>query len=257
MPDEVQREPSRRHDFALCGLPILPMVLGNITLAMTPTSRRSRFTEVHCIRWLIGRAPLNVPITIPDAPRLANTSERKVWQLLREQLSEGDLLVASQRVTDHLRATTRSTSSSPSRGCWHPLRRGEGRRGSQRRRARAGGRSSPRHTKTIEPVRQVREAMYALRDFVEADPRWTQSRPRWDHVVVFPNSQMPQDFRTPRVPPVGGRRPHDWELIPRSETQKCCLQAGDRPSIPDRGGYRTTPTRRWPPRSAVACCRRV
>ena len=58
MPDEVQREPSRRHDFALCGLPILPMVLGNITLAMTPTSRRSRFTEVHCIRLLIDRAPL-------------------------------------------------------------------------------------------------------------------------------------------------------------------------------------------------------
>lgn len=148
-----------------------------------------------------------MPITIPDAPRLANTSERKVWQLLREQLSGGDLLVASQRVTDHLKDhEVDFVVAIEGAGIlcvevkggevWHD---GAGWR----------QRSSRGDTKTIEPVRQVREAMYALRDFVEADPRWTQSRPRWDHVVVFPNSQMPQDFGLPECP--------RWKVVDRTE----------------------------------------
>ncbi|OBS01789.1 hypothetical protein A9W98_18370 [Mycobacterium gordonae] len=32
----------------------------------------------------------------------------------------------------------------------------------------------------IEPVRQAREACYALRGYVESDPRWTLGRLRWD-----------------------------------------------------------------------------
>lgn len=148
-----------------------------------------------------------MPITIPDAPRMANTSERKVWQLLNEQLSQGDLLVASQRVTDHLKdheidfvvaIEGAGILCVEVKGgeVWHD---GAGWR----------QRSSRGDTKTIEPVRQVRESMYALRDFVEADPRWTQSRPRWDHVVVFPNSRIPQDFGLPECP--------RWKVVDRTE----------------------------------------
>jgi hypothetical protein len=46
-------------------------------------------------------------------------------------------------------------------------------------------RSRSGHVTTIDPVRQVRQARYALRDFIEADPRCTQARPRWNHVVVL------------------------------------------------------------------------
>ena len=42
-------------------------------------------------------------ITVPDDPRLANDTERRVWRALTEQLGEGDLVIASQRVTDHLK----------------------------------------------------------------------------------------------------------------------------------------------------------
>jgi hypothetical protein len=42
-------------------------------------------------------------ITLPDTPRLANDTERKVWQLLVDQLGEHDLVIAGQRVTDHLK----------------------------------------------------------------------------------------------------------------------------------------------------------
>lgn len=41
----------------------------------------------------------------------------------------------------------------------------------------------------IEPVRQAREAWYALRDYTESDPRWTLERLRWDHVVVCRRAQ--------------------------------------------------------------------
>ena len=44
-----------------------------------------------------------MPICLPADPRLANDTERKVWRLLCAQLGERDLLIAGQRVTDHLK----------------------------------------------------------------------------------------------------------------------------------------------------------
>jgi len=44
-----------------------------------------------------------VAITLPDDPRLASATERRVWAALGEQLGEGDLVIAGQRVTDHLK----------------------------------------------------------------------------------------------------------------------------------------------------------
>ena len=41
----------------------------------------------------------------------------------------------------------------------------------------------------IDPVAQAREARYAIREYVESDPRWRQSsrgRPRTAHTVVAP-----------------------------------------------------------------------
>ena len=42
-------------------------------------------------------------LTVPESPRLANSAEEHVWQRLTEQLLPHDLLVAGQRVTDHLK----------------------------------------------------------------------------------------------------------------------------------------------------------
>jgi hypothetical protein len=63
--------------------------------------------------------------------------------------------------------------------------------------------------KVIDPVRQVRQARYALRSFIEKDPRWTQGRVRWNHVVVVAKSSMPQDFALPECP--------RWMVIDRDE----------------------------------------
>ena len=43
----------------------------------------------------------------------------------------------------------------------------------------------------------------------EMDPRWTQGRLRWDHVVVLPNTDLPDDFALPECP--------RWKIIDRTD----------------------------------------
>lgn len=147
-----------------------------------------------------------MPITQPESPRFANQAERRVWRALVEQLGENDLIVVGQRVTDHLKdhevdflvaIEDAGIMCIEVKGgeVWH-----DGAGWWQSR----GGRNV-----AIEPVRQAREACYALRDFVETDPRWTQKRPRWDHVVVLPNTELASDFALPECP--------RWKVIDRSQ----------------------------------------
>jgi hypothetical protein len=131
-------------------------------------------------------------ITVPDDPRLANDTERRVWRALTEQLGEGDLVIASQRVTDHLKDHEIDfvVAIEGAGIVCVEVKGGEVTHNGQAwlQRLNSG------QIKTIDPVRQVRQARYALRDFIENDPRWTQGRVRWNHVVVLPNSQLSQDF---------------------------------------------------------------
>ena len=137
-------------------------------------------------------------ITLPDDLRLANDTERRVWTALIAQLGDGDLVIAGQRVTDQLKdheidfvvaiegagivcVEVKGGEVTHDGDTWlQHLRSGQ--------------------IKIIDPVRQVRQARYALRDFIEKDPRWTQGRVRWNHVVVLPNSEFSQDFAVTDCP---------------------------------------------------------
>ncbi|MEU0499223.1 ATP-binding domain-containing protein [Mycobacterium sp. NPDC006124] len=144
-------------------------------------------------------------ITVTETPRL-NSSERSTWSTLVAQLEPNDLVVPGQRVTDHLKdhevdfvvgIEGAGIVCLEVKGgeVWHD---GDG--WWQKR----GGRD-----KQIEPVRQAREACYALRDFIEKDPRWTQGRLRWDHVVVLPHTELPADFDLPDCP--------RWKIVDRTD----------------------------------------
>jgi Nuclease-related domain/UvrD-like helicase C-terminal domain len=146
-----------------------------------------------------------VSITPNESPRL-NASERSTYQALIEQLEPNDLVVPGQRVTDHLKdhevdfvvaIENAGIVCVEVKGgeVWHD--------GESWRQIR-GGREH-----NIEPVRQAREACYALRDFVEKDPRWTQGRLRWDHVIVLPNTELPDYFDLPDCP--------RWKVIDRND----------------------------------------
>lgn len=145
-------------------------------------------------------------ITPNETPRLANSAERKVYQTLLEQLAPNDRVIPGQRVTDHLKdheidfvvaIEGAGIVCLEVKGgeVWHDgdawWQRGRG------------------HEHKIEPVRQAREACYALRQFIERDDRWTQGRLRWDHVVVLPNAEIAADFALPDCP--------RWKVIDRTD----------------------------------------
>lgn len=53
----------------------------------------------------------------------------------------------------------------------------------------------------IHPVDQARDATYALRHFVEADPRWgSRRRIRWSHHVVLARTPLDEGFALPECP---------------------------------------------------------
>lgn len=147
-------------------------------------------------------------ITPAETPRLANGAERKVYQALIDQLQPNDRVIPGQRVTDHLKdhevdfvvaiegagivcLEVKGGEVWHDGDAWRQLRRGHN------------------HPHKIEPVRQARDACYSLRDFVESDPRWTQNRLRWDHVVVLPNAEIDMDFALPDCP--------RWKVIDRND----------------------------------------
>lgn len=148
-----------------------------------------------------------MPITLPPEPRFAHPSEKAVFTRLSAQLLDEDLLVVGQRVTDHQKdheADFVVAIDGAGIICievkggevWHD--------GEHWRQQRPGGGSG-----RIDPVAQARDSCYALREFVEADPRWTQGRVRWDHAVVLPNTELPADFELPDCP--------RWKVIDRTQ----------------------------------------
>ncbi|WP_428342373.1 NERD domain-containing protein [Mycobacterium sp.] len=141
-----------------------------------------------------------------ETPRLANEAERKVYRSLQEQLQANDLVIPGQRVTDHLKdhevdfvvaieGAGIVCVEVKGGDVWHDGETWWQKRGGQEHK--------------IDPVRQARDACYALREFVEADARWSQGRLRWDHVVVLPNTEIADDFALPECP--------RWKVIDRNE----------------------------------------
>src|SRR5690625_6752208 len=103
-----------------------------------------------------------MPTTVPANPRFASAAERHVYEHLRTQLGEQDVIFARQRVTDHrkdhevdfvLAIEGAGIACLEVKGgeVWH-----DGTDWWQRRRGTEY---------RIHPVRQVHDACYALRSF--------------------------------------------------------------------------------------------
>ena len=120
-------------------------------------------------------------------------------------------------------------------------------------------RQNNRPHNVIWPVDQARDGKYALRTYVEADPRWrtsSRTRIRWGHMVVVPFTDLADDFTTPDCPrwTISGRgdlddlagRIHD--LADRQETGHRVPDDGDidliREILTGRSLSPTSPRRR-------------
>ena len=138
-----------------------------------------------------------MPILIPESPRFETPSEQQVWEILRDQLDDDDVLMASVRVADESKDHEADLLVlMPDHGIvvievkggsvWHDggwwIHRGRG-------------------PERIDPVAQAREAAYALRDYVRQDPDWgSRGLVAWAHCVATPASDFPDDFATPDLP---------------------------------------------------------
>ncbi|WLP93089.1 NERD domain-containing protein/DEAD/DEAH box helicase [Gordonia sp. NB41Y] len=148
-----------------------------------------------------------MPHILPAEPRFAAGAERSVFTRLAEQMLADDLLICGQRVTDHTKdheADFVVAIAGAGIVCievkggevWHD--------GAGWLQDRPG-----QGAKRIDPVAQARDACYALREYVEADPRWRSGRVRWDHMVVLPNVKLAGDYALPDCP--------RWKILDRTE----------------------------------------
>ena len=138
---------------------------------------------------------------IPQDPQHDTNSERGVWERLVAALPDDAVVLSGLRLTDETKdheadlvlllpgegvvvvEVKGGSCSRDAKGRWWTTS-GDGRR-------------------RIDPVRQARQTRYAIRDYVERDPRWRDSsrtRIRWSHAVVMPYTAIDDDFDTPDCP---------------------------------------------------------
>ena len=143
----------------------------------------------------------------PERPEFATESERYVWGRLRAELDDDDLLIANLRVTNHAKDYEIDLAVVlPGAGVVVVEVKGSGvyHDGSSWRRDMHG------ETQRIDPVGQARSAKYALRSYIEDDPRWGgRSRVRWGHAVVLPYLPLDDDFALPDCP--------RWAVVARGD----------------------------------------
>ena len=137
---------------------------------------------------------------VGETPRFAHESERVVWEQLCRTAPDETVLIPNVRLTSALKdheldvvvimpgvgvvvvEVKGGSVSVDAQGQWWT--------GGGTRRSR------------IRPVDQCRDGKYALRTFVEGDPRWRarHSRVRWGHAIVVPYTDVADDFATPDCP---------------------------------------------------------
>lgn len=144
-----------------------------------------------------------------------------MWERLRATLRPQDLLVANQRITDRskdhevdllvvLPGAGVVVVEVKGGALWHDgqswCRRWNGR------------------DQRLDPVEQARTGKYAVRDYVEHDPRWrdsSRSRLRWAHAVVLPGTTLPDDFSLPECPP--------WSVVDATGMEELAARLRDIP----------------------------
>lgn len=136
--------------------------------------------------------------TRPDEPTFANDSERVVWERVRRALPGDAIVLANLRLVDEEKDHEADlvvllpdvgilVLEVKGGGVW--FEGGKWWQGS-------GGKK-----RKIHPVEQALKSKYAIRSYVEADPRWgSRGHVAWAHGVVTPYSSFSDDFAAPDCP---------------------------------------------------------
>lgn len=111
----------------------------------------------------------------PESPRFANGAEKTVWDALCAQLGPSDVLLSGLRFTDRAKDYEADVVVlMPGYGVVVvEVKGGSVWRADGEWLQRRGG-----HDVRIDPADQARACKYALRAYIESDPRWTTARRR-------------------------------------------------------------------------------
>ncbi|MEA4945156.1 MAG: NERD domain-containing protein/DEAD/DEAH box helicase, partial [Propionicimonas sp.] len=137
--------------------------------------------------------------SVPDQPTFVTPSEREAWQKLCRQLGDDCVLLANYRLSDeHKDHEADLVALMPGSGVVVIEVKGGSVWVEPDGRWMITRQQGPTR---IHPVDQARDAVYALRHYVEADPRWAgRTRIRWSHHVVLARTTLADDFATPDCP---------------------------------------------------------
>ena len=137
---------------------------------------------------------------IPADPTFPTDSEREVWERLVAKGGDDWTLMANLRLTDERKDHELDVVVlMPDVGVLVLEVKG----GQVRVEGDDWVTGTGDHRRVIHPVSQARDGKYALRRYIETDPRWKQSsrsRVRFGHAVVTPYTALADDFATPDCP---------------------------------------------------------
>lgn len=138
---------------------------------------------------------------LPAEPVFATESESAVWRNVVGALGNDDVVLANVRLTDEAKDHELDlVVLMPGVGIVVVEVKGGSVSVDGQGRWWQGSQPQPRQ---IRPVDQARDGKYALRHYVESDPRWRDSsrtRVRWAHSVVTPYTLVDEGFATPDCP---------------------------------------------------------
>lgn len=142
------------------------------------------------------------PVTIEgEIHQFGSEAERQVWERLSRTVSQDTILIPNFRLTDEFKDYELDVVVlMPDVGIVVLEVKGGRVWIDDQGRWRQGDASRQR---VIRPLEQCRDGKYALRDYVEADPRWRESsrtRVLWGHSIVLPFTDLAADFATPECP---------------------------------------------------------
>ncbi len=138
-------------------------------------------------------------VSVPAHPTFVNNSEKDVWRRLCRQLPDECVVLPNLRLSDrHKDHEADLVVLMPGSGIVVVETKGghvwAGEEGHWYITRELG-------VERIHPVDQARDALYAIRGYIEADARWgSRGRVRWSHHVVLAKTDLPDDFSMPDCP---------------------------------------------------------
>ena len=174
--------------------------------------------------------------------------------MLRDQLGPDDVLFSGQRISDRDKDHEIDIGVAFADGGIVD-RRGQGQRGLVRGR-RTGGSTAAARRPRIHPVKQAREAQYALRAWLDQDPRWGRPhRPALGSRGRAALHRRRRRLRAARRPALAGRRPlrppRAGDVPARRGRPADERQAAARPRRPVRAAWTRSNGRGLPQRDLI------